>query len=288
MIASSANLRPGRYRCRAPATGLLGVLVATGLFISPAVSADAPQTDWDADPVLERINTGWQFEIDPIYGWITGMNGTMAIGTGSAGIDVKPIDILTDLSGFLDVLQGLYMGAGEARYDRFGIQYDIVYMDVGNLAQFESDAVSGALAVGFGLTMGTLAANYRIHRSQNAYVDVFAGARATQINLAIGLAVFPIFSSSSSGDETWVDPIIGIKGRRDLNDHWYFKGSAMVGGLGVSSDYLYDLAGYIGYEWDNGVAAYGGIRAAKTSYKTDDFVWDVLMYGPVMGLTLHF
>ena len=43
----------------------------------------------------------------------------------------------------------------------------------------------------------------------------------------------------------------------------------------VSSQSLYDVAGFVGYEWDNEIELYTGWRIADTNYEDGPFKWDV-------------
>ena len=135
--------------------------------------------------------------------------------------------------------------------------------------------------------MTTLAGNYRFYRTPASYADAFAGARISDVDVDLGVVLGPFGGAASDGD-SWVDPVVGVKGRTNLNEHWYLKGSALVGGFGVASNFLYDVAGFVGYEWSNGIEAYGGFRVAETDYQSGSFKWDMRLYGPMLGLTFKF
>ena len=52
-----------------------------------------------------------------------------------------------------------------------------------------------------------------------------------------------IGSVSVSDDETWVDPVIGLRGRLNMTEKFYLSGWAMVGGFDVSSKFMWDVFG---------------------------------------------
>jgi hypothetical protein len=258
-----------------------------GIVAHPALAADpAPVVEAPA-PVEADLAPEWHWAVDPLYTWLPGMSGDVA-GFGGPGIsiDFTTKDILDNLDAFLHAIDGLYMGSGEYRNDQFGFQWDIIYLNLGGSAEF-GNRVEGALDLGFKMSMTTLAGNYRIYQSPVAYADVIAGARITNVEAEVDLGIGPIGFDASAGD-TWFDPVIGVKGRFDLTPNWYVKGSAIYGGFGVSSDHLYDVAGFAGYEWQNGFEMYGGWRVAYTDYENGDFRWDVRMSGPMMGFTFKF
>jgi hypothetical protein len=238
-------------------------------------------------PVVERMAPEWTFAVDPFYSWLPGFNGNVRVFGVEAGVDITTSDILHNLDEFLHALDGLYMGSGELRYQQFGLQYDIVYLSLSGGQQLGNQAVSGALDAAFSMTMATLAGNWRFYETPTAYADLIGGVRVTDVQVDLALSLGSLGASASDGD-TWIDPVVGLKGRLGLNPHWYLKGSALYGGFGVASDSLYDLAGLVGYEWDNGIELYGGWRVAGTDYSNDDFKWDMQMSGPTMGLTFKF
>ncbi len=168
-----------------------------------------------------------------------------------------------------------------------GFAWDLVYIDVFSTNQIGGGLVGGSLDVGFTLTMATLLGTYRIHETPTSQIDAVAGARLSNIDLNVGITLGPGGASGNDGD-TWVDPVVGIKGRKFLTDHVYIDGWAMVGGFGISSDLLWDAYGAVGYEFKDWVSAYAGFRGTGMDYQSGAFLWDVTMYGPVLGFELRF
>jgi hypothetical protein len=267
---------------------LVGILAACSvLTVTTAYAAD-PVIVEDA-PVAEQVSPGWTVAIDPLYTWLPGFNGDATIFGNDISIDITSRDILHHIDDFLRALDGLYMGSGEARNGNFGLQYDIVYLSLGGSKDLTlgPGPITGGVDLGFKLSMTTLAGNYRFYETQNAYLDAIAGIRIMDVQTDLALTIGPGGLSASDGD-TWVDPVVGVKGRYDLNENWYMKGSALYGGFGVSSHSLYDVAAFVGYEWANGIELYGGWRVADTKYDNGSFKWDITMSGPMLGLTFKF
>lgn len=171
--------------------------------------------------------------------------------------------------------------------------------------------VDGIVDVAFSHTMTTLAGTYRAYESRTSNLDLIAGVRITDVDLKIGvvaeaavaaqatLTLGPIsktvgatagtqVNASANDGDTWVDPIIGVRGDSRLDKNWFVTGWAMIGGFGASSDLLYDLMGGVGYEWENGLSAFGGYRLADTDYQSGDFKWDLAVHGPIVGLGMKF
>jgi len=264
---------------------IISALAITGTLASTKSYAADPVVVEEV-PVVEQAAPGWTVSVDPLYTWLPGLNGDATIFRNDVSIDITTLDILHHIDDFLGALNGLYMGSGEMRNGNFGLQYDIVYLSLGASKDFGVGPITGGVDLGFKMSMTTLAGNYRFYETQTAYLDAIAGIRITDINTDLTISLGPTVSATDG--DTWVDPIVGVKGRYDLNENWNLKGSALYGGFGVASHSLYDVSVFVGYEWANGIELYGGWRIADTKYDNGSFKWNITMSGPMLGLTFKF
>lgn len=286
-------------------------------------------------PAEQRAH--WEAAIAPIYGWVPGMTGKIGVLGVQASVNVTPIRILRNLDQVFEVLDGYYMGSGLIRHDRVGFFYDAIHFRVGSVQEFAGERtgtieiqgpgfgpvqgpdltltggakLDGIVDVAFSHTIATFAATYRAYQTRRSHLDVFAGARVTDVELKVGVVVDasvaleadlsfgPIsktFGVAREGkvnavlkdEDTWVDPLIGVRGRTMLDENWFATGWAIVGGFGIESSFLYDLMAGVGYEWDNGVSAFGGYRVSHTDYEAGDFQWGLTMHGPLVGVSARF
>ena len=258
-------------------------MVLAALLLAPlrTDAADLPGTTH----YETTTESGLTFNIVPFYLWLPGLNGTVGVFGVNAAIDVTPIDILKDLGDFLDVLEGLYMGTGEVRYDQFGFFYDVYYIDVASSNEIDVAFVRGNLDVGFSQVMATMAGSYRFYETDAGYVDALAGLRIWHVDLQVGVNLNIAATTASSGD-TWVDPLIGGKGRYNLTDNWYLSGWAMIGGFGAGSEFMWDVWANAGYEVNGWLDVFLGFRSAGADYQDESFIWDIHQYGPVLGATI--
>ena len=171
--------------------------------------------------------------------------------------------------------------------------------------------VDGVVDVAFSHWLATFAATYRAYQSRRSHLDVFAGVRVTDVKLKIGvvadasvalegdLRFGPInktfgfaagtkVNAIAKDEDTWVDPLVGVRGRTMIDDHWFATGWAMIGGFGIESSFLYDVMGGVGYEWEKGVSAFVGYRASHADYDAGDFNWSLTMHGPLVGVSARF
>ncbi len=137
--------------------------------------------------------------------------------------------------------------------------------------------------------MATTAGSYRVYEADNGYLDALAGLRIWDINADVGVSLNiagrNVITSTASDGDTWVDPLIGAKGRLNLSENVYLSGWALTGGFGAGSDFMWDVWGNVGYQVNDWFDVFGGFRAAGADYQSGSFIWDVTQYGPIIGAT---
>lgn len=261
-----------------PARGDLRLILSAAIAVhlgTAAFAADLP--DVEAVVIEQPTEERWEFAFAP-YLWAAGLDGsTRQFGLPSVDIDLSFKDILEHLDMAV-------MAVTEARYGRFGVFGDIVYTDLsargrGPLGLFSANLENQ-------LFMGTAMAEYRVIEDGRSSVDVMAGIRVWSVDTVI--RTNPVLGSPYSDGATWVDPMIGVKGRWQGNSPWYLTGWGMVGGFGVSSDIDWDVMAGAGYEIRDWVSVVAGYRAAGVDYQDGPFVWDTVMHGPIFGTVFRF
>ena len=185
-------------------------LMAAGLcslFGSVGAAGAADAIVPGAKPVEYTTPSGWTFTIAP-YGWLAGIEGDVGCSAGrTAHVDESFGDILDNLDiGF--------MGVAEARYERFGVFTDLVYVRLSD----SGDTPFGILASSVDFTtkslMWTAAGEYRLLDQPDASVDAFAGFRLFSIENELDFNPPGLLGGLElSQTETWADPIVGLKGR---------------------------------------------------------------------------
>jgi len=257
---------------------LLITTIGTSLLaITPSVAADLPAPSEQVGFSDEE----WTFTLVP-YFWAAGLHGDVR----QFGLPEVDID-----ASFGDIIKHFDIGAmavAEARHGRFSLFSDFLYLKLGA----EKDTPLGILAddvdVDITSLMVTAAAGYSVLSNDRGNFDLIAGARLwsteTQISLNGGL----LGDRSVSDDATWVDPLVGVKGRVNLNEDFYLTGWGMIGGFGVSSDLMWDVMGGIGYSFSDRFSVVAGYRALGVDYKNNGFVYDVVQDGPILGGVFRF
>jgi len=138
------------------------------------------------------------------------------------------------------------------------------------------------------LTAKTLLATgvggYGLTYEEGANLDVVAGARLWSLNSEMD------FSSLGSFDATksWDDPVVDLKGHASISPDFFLAGWALVSDFGVSSKFMWDVMGSVGYNFNVTFSMTAGYRGVGVNCRNDGFVYDVIQSGPTMGFVFKF
>ncbi|MGE3871518.1 MAG: hypothetical protein AB7F74_01040 [Parvibaculaceae bacterium] len=252
--------------------------LASGMAVSIALAGPASA----ADLLTPEAGTesGWTFAFAP-YFWATGLNGDV----GAFGLPEVEVDL--SFSDVIDHFDIGYMGLAEARYGRFGILTDLLYVKL----SASNDVKAQHINADIDLTSETLtslgALEYRLLDGEEGNLDLLAGGRLWWVKTDLDFNG-AIINASGSDSATWVDPIVGIRGRFNLTPEIYLAGWGMIGGFGVSSEFFWDAMGGLGYQISDSFSLFAGYRGLSVDYSDDGFVFDVDMNGPLAGAVLTF
>lgn len=234
------------------------------------------------EPIIEEVPVAnpWEFRLTP-YAWLAGFKGDVAgiPGLPPVYIDLSSSDAIDDSEIALNAIF-------EGKTNGKGFFMNFMYSD-----SKAEDAIAGPITL-TSQTKTTIVSGaylHEIYNEEQSVVDVFAGIRYWKIDsyLALngGLGIIP----PGSHEESWVDPLIGIKGRTVIGDtKFYVAGGASIGGFGVGSDLFYDINANLGYQWSDSIGTSVGYRMYDLDYENDGFVYDVRQEGWVIGLIWAF
>ena len=237
---------------------------------------------WSDDSVGRTPGSDWSFNLAP-YVWAAGLKGTVAAVPGLPSIKVD--------AGFRDILENLDIAAmvfGELRYQRFSAYADIVYTKITVDAETPAQILFDNIETESSIFIGTFGGAYRLFDEQNGFFDLLAGARLWSVKTQLDFDGGVLNSQDFDDDQTWVDPVIGVKARFDIGAGFFLNALCHVGGFGVASDLTWDAFGGFGYQFNETISAIAGYRHLEVDYHHDGFVFDVELSGPVIGATFRF
>ncbi|MGH6999670.1 MAG: hypothetical protein ACREEO_15850, partial [Phenylobacterium sp.] len=194
-----------------------------------------------AVPLAAQAQDDWRIAVTP-YIWVAFPQGDVTAiaqrGGGGGGLDedVK--------ANFDDVgLSGAFTGSVDVGYGRFGVLADLTYYEITadkDIALGRLPDVEGELEVAG--TKGLIVGYWRAYETESSQVDLLGGAHYLGIDTDVSVRA-PNRSATFSAEEDLWDPVIGVRGKTRLSEHFGLIGLATYGGFGVSSDHLYELQG---------------------------------------------
>ena len=210
----------------------------------------------------------WQLSITP-YLWAPSIDGTLRYslppGTGSA----THANVGVDSVNLLEALNFAAMIGAEARYGRYSILTDFIYLDLGksgsqvqsvDFVQVGRNPVSSSLNTGTETSVRgslfTLAGGYTLAEGGWGQLDAIGGARLFALSARTDVRLAADVSGPSAGlsfsrsrqlsrSTTLVNGIVGLRGRIELGGGFHLPYSADVGT--GSSRVTWQAAAAIGY-----------------------------------------
>lgn len=223
----------------------------------------------------------WKFSVTP-YFWAAGISGRADTLPG-----LPPADVDESFSDIWDDLRFAGMVAGTARKGRFAIAGDLQYVETeakdNDLAPiFDSEKLTSKTFI-----LSALGEYVAFEKGRSNFI-LSAGARLWSVETKLDLSSGLLPGRTIKGDDTWIDPILGVRGNVDVVSDVFLTGWGFVGGFGVGSDIMADLGGGVGYRFTNSISTTIGYRWMKVDRDEDDFLYDVRQQGPIAGLTFRF
>src|SRR5262249_36597062 len=211
---------------------------------------------------------------------------------------------------------------GEARYGRFALLTDIVYLKAGLGASITrsrgTDAINGAVGASAGLKVWLGAAafarasgvgrwNGLFSAGSTTAFDLYAGGRVWWQRAEADLAVTGTVNVgdlnltregflSATKSVSWVDPLVGARLRHQFAPSWNFTLSGDVGGFDVGSKFSWPGPALLEHEiCRTNTAAWSamvGYKALNANYSQGSglslYNFDMTIHGPILGVTGRF
>jgi hypothetical protein len=204
------------------------------------------------------------YRLEPFL-WLPTLTGEVPDGSGSPG---PPIDV--GLIGVEDLEYAMMLDLEVDHWNpRWALLIDSIYV------RFDDD--EGALHTGFDLRMFEMAAARPI--CAGSPVELLAGLRYW--DLGADASVAP--TAGLGRDESWLDPVIGVRGVQELSDAWSLNGRGDIGGFGLKADWSLQLILDAEYRFSSGLRLLVGYRHLFVDF--DDLDLEVTVSGPLVGLS---
>ncbi len=288
---------------------LLSALIA--LVPAPARAQDGAATASDKDP------DPWRFNVT-VYGWLISASGSTTARGQTVDYNASFPQLVQDSDSL-----AAWMSYFEAGKGKVAFYTDFVWTKLGftNATASYANPLAGLQLSSVATRNATLQMTivesgglYELTRWGNGAaglttLDGLLGLRLwnTQADLwfdrtntvdftRLGFEASRSFAIAHTGGLTWVDPVVGLRLRHAFTPHQQVMVRGDVGGFGLQSTFAWQAVAAYSYQWmfDGGgsMAALLGYRALSTNYSTgsglDARGLDILMHGPIVGLSFRF
>jgi len=253
------------------------VIAGLSLFTVSSALAGPPEVPTAPAPV-----SPWEFRLEP-YAWLTGLSGTLGVA-----YQTVPVDL-----GFKSLAQHLkmaYAGQFEARYNRWGLQMDFFYSDIGGYIPVQDPRIR-QLSTASAQRVFQLTPNYRVYRSNKGFFDVLAGIRVvgSEARLTgfrdVGLNTVDFRYFNNSQSKAWVDGIVGVRGQYFLLGNSFVAAYADIGG--GSSKLTWQVQGTLGYKFSDKISTELGWRLLSDNYQEGGFTYNLKQQGLFTGMSIR-
>ncbi len=250
------------------------VVVLLGVMLGSAGVAVAQESSNTED------NSNWEFVVAP-YLLFPHMDGSVTIGRIPIDVDVSPSEVFESLDfGFM-----LYL---EAHNRDWAITLDGLYMNLGQTGQLREDGRTGEIDM---KQLGVAATGLR---RVAPWAELGIGGRLNVMEAGLAVeegTVLPAIDESDS--KTWFDPLIAARFSVPFeNSKWQLRIRGDIGGFGIGSDIAWQVYPLVGYRFSRLFEMALAYRWLGMEYETgsgdDLFAYDVVDFGPEIGLVFHF
>lgn len=224
----------------------------------------------------QAMDDQWHFSLIP-YFWAAGIDGAVSVkGLPEVPVHKSFSDVISDF----DI--GL-LGHFEARKNRWGFGFDLMYLNLGAPVAEENPILGPVgIQVEFQQLMTEGLAFYRVARGGRednpAHVDLVVGTRYFGTSALLEGDVF----QTEKQKVHWVDALIGLRFQAPLGSRLSLLGRGDIAGLG--SDFTWNVEGDLALSLSKRWALGAGWRHIDINYDkgddTDRRLFDIAFDGP--------
>ncbi len=247
----------------------------------------------------------WEVTVVP-YVWALSLDGDVTVRGRTASVKASFLDILESSDSIF-----AFQGYVEARKGKWAGFVDGTYMALktktATVGPVSVETTNQVALVDFGAlyrlseySVAEVPGGSSANKDQKVVNDFFIGARYTnldvEIDAKINLAVGPGNLTGGrivEGRTDWIDAFVGLRSITDVTQKVQLLVQGDIGG--GESDLTWKAEGLLGYRFilfDRPAKVWGGYRALYQDFTegtgASTFQWNILMHGPLTGLSLHF
>lgn len=226
----------------------------------------------------------WDFVLAP-YAQVPYISGDASLGRiEDAKVDIDPSDILDNLK------IGAMLQAEVHHKSGFGLVLNYAFMDLEDAASGPRGFTNFDAEIFQGVFESFL--SYRIER-EAGLIDFYAGARYWDIDLEMS-ADNALGSIDYDREEDWLDPVMGMRVKRDISEKWDFLLVGDVGGFAGESNNTFSAMAGLLYSITQNTSLALTYKAIWVDYshgsigEPDRFKYNTVSHAPLLGVVMKF
>lgn len=212
--------------------------------------------------------------------WLTGLSGDF-------GVRGFVSDQSVDFSKILDHLDMMASGSLYARYKRWELSADGLYLKLSDTADLRGILFDGA-RVSLKQAFAEWFVGYRLINCEDGFLSISAGGRYNYMQGDFRLFGARLRGRHAEGDIDWLDPVIGTSGRIHLWKPVSFWAKGDIGGFGAASDFTWQVQGGLEIQTTRWIYSDIGWRYLKFDYTSGGFTNKTDLNGPFIESGIKF
>ncbi len=268
----------------------LAIVAATSISVFTPV---AHAGDWGApDPKtpVESTPETWDFGAVP-YGFMTALDGSIAVGNLTAGFEMDFGDLLSnlDFAAFI---------ATAAKKGRFSIYNDFTYAGL-SPGGSRPNGLYNQIDLELDMFIWNGIGTYRIFETEDFFLEFGGGVRFMYLSSEISahsaalgsrpvlqrLTGLPPYANATSVSHIW-DGVGALRFGYDFSDRWLLRGYGDIGG--GDSDLTWQAAVNVGYVVNDGTTVFLGYRHLEYDVTQGNLNMNMAFSGPQLGVAIKF
>lgn len=223
---------------------------------------------------------GWHLSLSP-YIWFAGAHGTVSLANRAASVHASPGDLLSHFNFGI-------MGAAEARYNRFVLYGDLLWIRLSDSTAIPIGVGATSADARVGQLVWTSKIGYRVIDGKKLKADADIGSRFWHLGQKLNFNPSTL-GLNVTGSQNWADIILGGRVQLPMGKKTVINLLGDVGGWGATANLDYQFAALLGYKLKPKWTLEAGYRYLFVDYRPSTFSsYNMVTSGAIVGVTYKF
>src|SRR5262245_41660005 len=259
------------------------------VFCQPGSAQEEPVVDVTQTPDSSSVKrsaepsagSGWHLALSP-YLWFAGSHGTVGARGHNVSMHASPGDLLSHFNFGL-------MGAAEARYERFVLNGDLLWIRLSDSHALPFPGLGATSAdVRVGQFIWTSKLGYRVIDHERMKADASVGVRFWHLGQKLTFNPSRL-GLNFDGSQGWEDIVVGGHVELPAGKKTVIDLAGDVGGWNATAKLDYQFVALLGYKICNKVTLLAGYRYLFVDYRPSNLsVYNTVTSGAILGTTFTF